>query len=151
MKASVFNGDVVERVVEVPRQMSIAKKIGQPSPIPIWRGKSLGAATVSTTPTYPSLSANDINQNQIFPVIDRKNDRKPLDDNDSNLEILQSMSAKHLADAESEIKSMLKPETVALLRKMAEKKSSAVNYSDIPIPRGPKSITDEGTKVDQEK
>ena len=148
MKASVFNGDVVERDVEVPRQMSIAKKIGQPSPMSKWRGKSLGAAAASINPTYPPLSATDINQNQIFPVIDRKNDRKPLDDNDSNLEILKSMSAKDLFDAESEIKSMLKPETVALLRKMAEKQSAVVNISDMPIAQGLKASLDQGTKVD---
>lgn len=132
MKGAVFSGDVVERVVEAPRQMSTAKKIGQPSPMSTWRGKSLGAPSKSAKPVHPTFSATDSHPNQVLPAIDRDYDRKPSPDTDKNLEHFKGMSAEDLAQAENEIKSMLKPETVALLRKMAEKKSNSANCSDTP-------------------
>ena len=128
MKANVFIGEVVERAVETPREISLTKKIGIASPLPTWRGRSLGAQASPINPTFASVTSH-------IPVIDRppvlRNDEKSVIDydNDASMKQIMQMSPEELQAAQREIAAMFKPENLAYLQKMATKGSSSSSSS----------------------
>lgn len=122
MKANVFIGEVIERAVETPREMSFTKRIGVASPLPTWRGKSLGAQISSMNPTFTSVASQ-------IPVSDKplvlSNDERSTIDSDASMKQIMQMSPEELQAAQREIAAMFKPENLAYLQKMATKGSSS--------------------------
>jgi hypothetical protein len=128
MKANVFIGEVVERAVETPREISLTKKTGIASPLPTWRGRSLGAQVSPINPTFASVTSH-------IPVTDRppvlRTDEKSMvdKDNDASMKQIMQMSPEELQAAQREIAAMFKPENLAYLQKMATKGSSSSSSS----------------------
>ena len=129
---SVFKGEVVERVVERPREISQIKQNGLASPAPSWRGKSLGAA--STTRLPPTTSLQQLLKPP-FPESNYDADnniRLPQTNTDSVMKQILQMSPDEVLAAQSEITGMFKPKNLEFLKKMALKKSpTAMSDRDI--------------------
>ena len=122
MKANVFIGEVIERAVETPREMSLTKKVGVASPLPTWHGRSLGAQVSSMNPTFTSVASQ-------IPVSEKplvlSSDERSTIDSDASMKQIMQMSQEELQAAQREIAAMFKPENLAYLQKMATKGSSS--------------------------
>lgn len=116
MKANVFIGEVIERAVETPREISLTRKVGLASPPPTWRGRSLAAQVPSMNPNFASA----VSQTPT-PVL--SNDERSTIDSDASMKQIMQMSPEELQAAQREIAAMFKPENLAYLQKMATKGS----------------------------
>lgn len=138
---SVFKGEVVERVVERPREISQIKQNGLASPAPTWRGKSLGAACNPRSP--PTVSQ----QQPLKPPFPESNNNaddnigQPQTDTDPVMKQILQMSPDEVQAAQREIAAMFKPKNLEFLKKMALKKSAtAMNDRDMNCELQPPQI-----------
>lgn len=141
MKASVFIGEVTERIVEKPREMAEMKKVNLSSPAPNWKGKSLGCHAISQRPEFPIADAYPLSQAPSLPqssaIVDNL---MPELDFDESTKKIQQMSKDELREAQNEITAMFKPENLAFLQKMAMKGKKEKASIDPEIPTNYKSV-----------
>lgn len=141
MKASVFIGEVTERIAEKPREMTALKKGNLSSPTPNWKGKSLGCHAISHKPEFPIADAGLLSQAPSLPQSGEiPNNLMPEIDYDESTRKIQQMSKSDLQEAQNEITAMFKPENLAFLQKMAMKGMKGKVGTDAPIPSINKSL-----------
>jgi RPAP1-like, N-terminal len=135
MKASVFIGEVTERIAEKPREMTAMKKVNLSSPAPNWKGKSLGSHAISQRPEFPIADAGLLPRAPSLPGSgEMQNNLMPGVDVDENTKKIQQMSKNDLQEAQNEIAAMFKPENLAFLQKMAMKGKKEKVGTDTSIP-----------------